>query len=63
LPETNKKKWQEKIETNKKRDEKNYLLLKEKGWRVIVIWECEINSKAKLESNLSKLEKEIKESI
>jgi len=45
LPETNKKKWQEKIEMNKKRDEKNYLLLKEMGWRVIVVWECQLKNR------------------
>jgi len=49
LPETNKEKWRKKIDENKKRDEKNYKLLKENGWKVIIVWECEIKNKNLLE--------------
>jgi len=45
LPETNREKWKEKIETNKKRDEKNYRLLKEFGWKVIIVWECQLKNR------------------
>ena len=34
--------WKNKIETNATRDQKNYELLREQKWNVIVIWECEL---------------------
>src|SRR4051812_42921821 len=30
--------WQDKFAGNRRRDRKNYGLLKEKGWRVLVVW-------------------------
>lgn len=42
IPNTNTLFWQEKLVKNIERDEKHQLKLKELGWRVIVIWECEI---------------------
>lgn len=35
--------WKRKIDANMKRDEKNNLLLKKMGWKVIRLWEHEIN--------------------
>ena len=60
LPETNREKWKEKIETNKKRDEKNFCLLRNMGWKVIVVWECSINSKSVRSITLEKLFYDIK---
>lgn len=37
--------WSEKLESNKRRDEKNIQRLNELGWRVLVIWECQMTSK------------------
>lgn len=37
--------WREKLEANKRRDEENVSRLNEMGWRVLVIWECQINEK------------------
>lgn len=34
--------WQVKFQRNVENDEKNHKLLEEMGWKVIVIWECEI---------------------
>ena len=45
FPSTRKKFWGEKFEANKKRDKKNIDSLKAKGWRVLIVWECLINSK------------------
>lgn len=42
LPEQNREFWQKKLNANKKRDAQNELLLTEKGWKVLIIWECEI---------------------
>ncbi|MCK1580684.1 DNA mismatch endonuclease Vsr [Bradyrhizobium sp. 168] len=41
-PKTNKSFWQRKFRDNKRRDALNYERLKVMGWRVIVLWQCEI---------------------
>lgn len=43
LPETNVKFWKDKITLNTARDFKVNVELKQMGWRVLRIWECEIN--------------------
>lgn len=42
LPDTRTEWWKEKIEKTKERDQKNITELEELGWKVFVIWECEI---------------------
>ena len=42
LPKSNVEFWETKITNNKNRDVLNDIKLKELGWRVIRIWECEI---------------------
>ena len=34
--------WNEKLDQNLRRDEANYAALRDMGWRVIIIWECEV---------------------
>ncbi len=46
-PKTNKKFWDKKILSNKKRDNKVNKILKEKGWKVLRVWEHQINQKYK----------------
>lgn len=41
-PKSNCEFWKNKIEANVERDKRNYNLLREEGWKVIIIWECEI---------------------
>ena len=41
-PSTNSEFWEKKFATNVERDARNYAALKEQGWNVIVIWECEV---------------------
>jgi len=55
LPQTNVEFWQEKIEENRKRDAENLIKLKESGWNVIVIWECELSSIRKRNERLAAL--------
>lgn len=43
MPKSNTEYWQRKIDGNVKRDMEHYQKLKAMGWRVIVIWECEIS--------------------
>ncbi len=59
LPETNRKFWEEKINGNKKRDKKNYKKLNESGWKVIIIWECEIKTNQSKKNTLESLIKNI----
>jgi len=47
MPRTNKAFWYGKIETNTKRDKKNLRVLKKMGWKIIVIWECQLKTKNK----------------
>ncbi len=46
LPKSNINFWKKKISSNFNRDQQNIKLLKEMGWNVIVIWECEIKKKS-----------------
>ena len=41
-PESNTDFWKQKINRNVERDQKNINQLEQKGWRVIVVWECEL---------------------
>ena len=43
LPKSNVKFWRSKIKANVQRDRKNYQLLEEAGWRVMVVWQCELD--------------------
>lgn len=60
LPEANHQYWEEKLNKNVERDKQEIQQLKDMGWRVIVVWECEISSKKKQGSRLSILKNEIK---
>lgn len=40
LPASNREYWVAKIGRNVERDRRNQALLREMGWRVIVVWEC-----------------------
>ncbi|MFV0294924.1 MAG: very short patch repair endonuclease [Hyphomicrobiaceae bacterium] len=47
LPKSKLNYWQPKIEQNKTRDDRNIAELEAAGWKVLVIWQCEIaNSEA-----------------
>lgn len=43
IPASHAEYWRSKLERNAARDKKNIQILQSMGWRVIVIWECEIN--------------------
>ena len=60
IPETNQTFWVNKITRNQQRDQKNFQLLKENGWQVIVIWECELKPK-RIEETMTKVELQLNE--
>ena len=43
-PKNNAEFWKSKIETNVERDQRQKAALQSQGWKVIVIWECELKS-------------------
>jgi len=47
-PKSNQDYWIPKIERNIERDKENKRLLKENGWKVVVVWECEVKDPDKL---------------
>lgn len=51
-PKTNVDFWEKKFEENVKRDQSNYAQLRQSGWQVIVIWECELRDIEALETRL-----------
>lgn len=42
LPISNREFWQRKLEGNRTRDRRNARALRRLGWRVLTLWECEI---------------------
>lgn len=58
-PENNADFWKNKIEKNVQRDERDYEKLRSLGWRILVVWECELK-KDKKEDTLNSLVKRIK---
>lgn len=58
VPKTNTDFWLNKINTNIERDKRKQEALKELGWNVIVVWECELKSQTK-ETTLETLKGQI----
>lgn len=61
IPETNRDFWLTKISGNIIRDNESVERLKQSGWKVIVIWQCELKPKVKdqtLEQLITKLQNE-----
>ncbi len=54
LPKSNVDYWKPKLERNKKHDIENKAILEGNGWRVLVVWECELK-KEKRDRTLSSL--------
>ena len=48
VPATRTEFWLEKIGKNVARDRRDIALLREQGWRVLVMWECALRGRAKL---------------
>jgi len=48
MPKSNRGFWADKLNRNVERDARNVAALVEKGWRVLVIWECETTSEEAL---------------
>ena len=53
-PSSNKEYWSKKINRNVERDAENHRILSEQGWKVLVIWECQLKKKV-ADENLENL--------
>lgn len=45
LPKTRTEFWQNKIDENRKRDQRVLVKLQDSGWRIAIVWECAIRGK------------------
>ena len=58
-PSSNQEYWIQKISSNVERDERNYSMLRDEEWNIIIVWECELK-KTVADARLEKLLYEIK---
>ena len=58
MPKSNVEFWSAKLLRNRDRDAKQHAELEAMGWRVIVVWECELGKKVR-EERLERLYREI----
>ena len=52
MPKTRQDYWRPKLERNKLRDIENITDLKRLGWKVLVVWECEVSQRKPLARRL-----------
>jgi DNA mismatch endonuclease (patch repair protein) len=55
IPRHNATFWREKLAANRRRDSKKCRDLRALGFRVIIVWECDLNTETKLENRLRRL--------
>ena len=55
LPKTRRNFWRNKLEGNAARDRVKHRSIRQLGWRVIVVWECETEKQARLLPRLRRL--------
>jgi DNA mismatch endonuclease (patch repair protein) len=54
IPKSRIEYWRPKLQKNRRRDKKNTQKLEAFGWKVLVVWECEVGNLKRLTRNLSK---------
>ena len=54
-PKSNEEYWIKKLNGNKNRDKANYEKLRNMGWKVIIVWECELKEEGTLEKIYSQI--------
>ena len=55
IPKTNKLFWTDKLGRNVIRDKKNDRLLRNSGWKSIIVWECQVTSKKRFEKTKGRI--------
>ena len=61
IPKTREEYWVKKITRNTDKDVENYILLRQLGYKVITVWECEL--KCDFDTRMKVLEEEIEEGM
>ena len=52
LPKSRLDFWLPKLESNRLRDQKNLRVLRARGWKILVVWECELRDKERIENKI-----------
>jgi DNA mismatch endonuclease (patch repair protein) len=52
MPKSRREFWEPKLEGNRKRDSRNQRKLRKDGWRLLVIWECQLADHERLKSRI-----------
>ena len=60
-PVKNAEYWNKKLDRTLERDKNNVMLLKQSGWRVLVVWECE-TKKSQIERLITKIRSNLDQS-
>lgn len=55
IPKTRRAFWLRKFSSNVERDKKNQLALRKMGWRVVVVWECQLRNLTALVKRLLRI--------
>lgn len=61
-PKSNAEFWRQKIETNISRDQRKESQLRDMGWNVMIVWECELRP-PKRQATLERLESQIRQML
>lgn len=56
-PSSNRKYWLKKFERNQANDKNSRTDLKKAGWKVLIVWECQISKQSKLKKLFLKIRK------
>lgn len=59
IPQSRVEYWTKKLSRNVERDRIQQGLLRDAGWHVIIVWECELSTRDKREDRMRLLEREI----
>jgi DNA mismatch endonuclease (patch repair protein) len=54
IPQSNRRFWRTKLARNAARDSEQLAAIKKRGWRTLVVWECEIKDEKRLTARLRK---------
>jgi DNA mismatch endonuclease (patch repair protein) len=63
LPKTNKEWWAAKLTRNVERDRENREALRDVGWRVATVWECDLKDTRAIVSSLAQVLPDLKERV
>ena len=62
IPNTNREFWVNKIQRNQERDQRNYQTLRDNGWQVLVVWECQLKANL-LEQTMLQVEQRLLDNL